>query len=267
MGNSDPTATVESSRGGSPSYPIGSVGNALQMLLMLRKTPALRVTEVSQDLDIAPSSAHRILAVLQQFDFVEQDVTTRAYAQGPALRDIGLAAVSHLPVRQAAHQLIRNLRDVTGETTELCILDGPDVIVVDVAEGLLPLRVVDDLGDRMPAHLTAAGKAMLSRMATADLRELFPDPEEKLETVTERSIGTRALLDQHLATARELGYATNLGEAGPEFVGVAAAIVDETGTVHGAVTLALPWARAAEGFASHLGPQVRRAAETIGTVL
>lgn len=263
MGGDDLTVAGES--GVSTAYPIGSVGNALQVLLMLQTSSALRVSDVSTDLGIARSSAHRTLALLQQFDFVEQDLSTRTYRRGPALVEIGLAAVNQLPVRRAAYQLIRNLRDVTGETTELCVLDGRDVVVADVAEGLLPLRVVDELGDRMPAHLTAAGKAILAALPPADVFALFP--EEDLETATDRSIDNRALLETHLDSVRELGYATNLGETGTEYVGVAAAIVDGSGSVRGAVTLALPWARAGDGFATHLGPQARRTAESVGAVL
>lgn len=249
----------------STSYPIGSVSNALQVLHMLRGPAALRVSDVALELGIARSSAHRILALLQQFQFAQQDPATRNYARGPALTEIGLAAVSHLPVRRAAHQFIRNLRNVTGETTELCLLDGPDVLIADVAEGLLPLRVVDALGDRMPAHLTAAGKAILAAMPLADVRDLFP--HEELPVATDRSIGSRTELESHLESVRELDYATNLGEAGAEYVGVAAAIVDGVGAVRGAITLALPWTRAEDGFAEHLGPQVRRAARSIGAVL
>ncbi|UTM39796.1 IclR family transcriptional regulator (plasmid) [Rhodococcus pyridinivorans] len=263
MSGSDLGALDEN--GDAIAYPIGSVGNALQVLRMLQTSSALRVSDVATDLGIARSSAHRILVLLQQFDFVKQDLASRTYRRGPALVEIGLAAANQLPVRRAAYQPIRTLRDVTGETAELCVLDGRDVVVVDVAEGLFPLRVVDDLGDRMPAHLTAAGKAILAAMPPADLFDLFP--AEDLTTATGKSIDSRALLKTHLDSVRELGYATNLGESGTEYVGVAAAIVDGSGSARGAVTLALPWARAGDGFAIHLGPQVRRTAESVGAVL
>jgi DNA-binding IclR family transcriptional regulator len=245
-----------------PAYPIGSVGNALQILLMLRESPSVRVADVARDLGIARSTAHRLLVLLQQFDFVAQEEGSRAYTRGPSLVQVGVAAVNNLPVRQAAFRAIRMLRDSTGETAELCVLDGHESVVVDIAEGALPLRVVDEYGERMSAHLTAAGKAMLATIPVDDLRLRFP--REELDVVTDTSIGTMTQLQQELEVIREVGYATNLGEGGPEFVGIAAAIVSPIGETLGAVTVALPWERAGEGFQSHLGPQVKRSAEAIG---
>jgi len=248
-----------------PAYPIGSVGNALRILLMFRDASAVRVADIARELGIARSTSHRVLAVLQHFEFIVQDKETRAYVRGPALVDVGLAALDHLAVRRAAHIPIRMLRDEIGETVEVCVLDGPMAVVVDVAEGLMPLRVVDTLGDRVSSHLSAAGKAMLAALPEDEVLRLFPTAE--LERVTESSIGARDKLVEELAQIRTLGYATTVGEAGYEFVGAAAAIVDEVGGLCGAVTVALPRSRASADFAVVLGPQVERTARAVGAML
>src|SRR5437899_96074 len=84
-----------------PTYPIGSVNNALRLLLMFRDHPLIRVSEAGVALGVAPSTAHRLLAMLEYHGFVQQDEETRGYRSGPALVDIGLTAVRSIDVRDA----------------------------------------------------------------------------------------------------------------------------------------------------------------------
>jgi IclR family acetate operon transcriptional repressor len=225
---------------------------------MLSRSRSLRVADVARELDIARSTAHRALAMLQHHGFVAQDPKTKAYLRGATLIEVGLAAINQLPIRAAAREPLRALSAASGETCELCILDGLDAVVVEVVPGVMPLRIVEKPGDRMPAHLTAAGKAMLAQLPLSELHALFP--HQQLETATDSSIATRDALEAALAEVRHCGYATNRCESGSDLVGVAAAVIDGAGEAPGAMTIALPWSRTEDDFDTTLGPQVRRAA-------
>src|SRR6266571_1176414 len=97
-----------------PNYPIQSVSRALSLLLRLRDQPTLSVSEASDFLGVSRSTAHRSLAMLVQHDFVRQDSRTKLYVVGPALLQIGLAAVSRLDIRTVAQPYLHTLARLTG---------------------------------------------------------------------------------------------------------------------------------------------------------
>ncbi|MFW6091681.1 MAG: helix-turn-helix domain-containing protein, partial [Actinomycetota bacterium] len=76
-----------------PGYPVNSVAKALEILLMLRDREAIGVSEASRALGIARSTAHRLLSMLEHYEFAQRDRATRGYRAGPALVSLGLAAV------------------------------------------------------------------------------------------------------------------------------------------------------------------------------
>lgn len=243
-----------------PRYPIESVANALTALDMLRSRGPLRVTEVAEALGIARSTAHRMLSILQSHGFAAADEKLGYYV-GPTLMRLGASALAAQDVRRAARPILRALARATGETCELAILDGTSVLLVDIAEGTQVLRVVDELGERAPAHLTAAGKAMLANLSEKRLDELYAG--QVLEAVTPYSISSRRALNQELRRVRRDGFASVKMELGLEYVGVAAAIRQLESAQPAAITVALPTLRADEDFATKLGRVVAAAAVEI----
>ena len=73
--------------GPAPRYPIESVDNALRLLVLFAEQPRIRLTDASAYLEVASSTAHRLLSMLQYRGFVQQDAT-RAYEPGPVLRGL-----------------------------------------------------------------------------------------------------------------------------------------------------------------------------------
>jgi IclR family transcriptional regulator, acetate operon repressor len=204
-----------------PTYPIESVDNALQLLLAFRHSTSLRVTDVAERLGVARSTAHRLLAMLEYRDFVEQDPTTRAYVPGPALVDTGLAVVARMEGRRVARPIMERLSEQLGETVHFGVLRGNEVLFVEGVESTRALRAGSRVGVRLPAHCTAAGKAMLAELTLEELRRLLP---ERLEPRTQRSRTSRRDLERDLEQIRESGYATNFGESEEELVALAAAV-------------------------------------------
>ncbi|MPZ89588.1 MAG: helix-turn-helix domain-containing protein, partial [Nitriliruptorales bacterium] len=205
-----------------PPYPIESVGNALQVLLLLRSRSQLRVAECAREVGVARSTAHRLLAMLDYYGFVRRDPDTRAYRAGPALLALGLSAVHSLDIRRQARPHMERLAESVGETVNLMVLEGGHVRFVDGVESPRALRVGSRIGLLRPAHCTSAGKAMLATLPPDEVRELYPD--ERLTTLTERSIATRSALEAELATVRERGYALNVQESNHELIAVGVAI-------------------------------------------
>jgi DNA-binding IclR family transcriptional regulator len=181
------------------------------------------------------------------------------------LVDIGFAVVARLAIRRVARPFMVELSRDTGESCELCMLDGADVVVVDRVEAQTPLRVVDDVGARAPAQFTAAGKAMLAELDATVVDQLVP--ETRLQPPTSRSISSRVALRTELDLVREAGFATTRQEFDDDLVGLAAAVLDDHGAVRGALTLPLPVTRVDEDFEKTLGPRVVHQARAIGRAL
>ena len=255
-------------QGSQPRYPIESVGNALVAADLLRSQPTVRVADLADQLGVARSTAHRLMSSMISYGFAEPDEAGQGYIAGTALLRLGALALDRLTIRELAHPALTALARATGETCELALLDGAEVLLVDVVEGSHTLRVVDPVGSRAPAHLTAVGKAMLASLAPPRVEQIV---DENLETRTPRSIGTRADLQAQLSRIRTEGYATAQMELGEDYVGVAAhiaapAVGPNRGIVAG-ITVALPVVRATEDFASLIGPRVVAAAGEVASRL
>ena len=246
-----------------PNYPIQSVSRALSLLLRLRDQPTLSVSEASDYLGVSRSTAHRSLAMLVQHDFVRQDARTKLYEAGPALLQIGLAAVSRLDIRSVAQPYLHTLAELTHETVHLVMLSGHDVLFLDGVESDRAVRNGLRIGSMVPAHTTAAGKCVLATLSSQRLRALYPDDE--LETLTGRSIRTFADLERELAAVRGRGYATNDEESESGLRAVAASVSDGTAVlrVMPALTIGGPMDRMTPERMEELGGIVVRHASML----
>lgn len=130
------------------AYPIESVDNAAQILLMLRKMPELRVSNVAQQLGVARSTAHRMLTTLQARELLRQDPVTKAYLAGSALVDISLVVIGAADLRIDARAELERLADATSETVHLLVLQGTEIVFIDGIEGRHAIRAAVRSGQR-----------------------------------------------------------------------------------------------------------------------
>ena len=221
-----------------PAYPIESVRNALLLLLQLRERPVLRVSECAAELGVARSTAHRLLVMLEHYGFLRRDAASRSYRAGDALLSIGLAAISTLDIRDRARPFLHALRDELGETVSLVLLEGRDVRFVDAAEATRALRVGGQVGLRLPAHATSAGKAILAGLTPGQLAELYPD-----DVLPGAPPTTRAELEVALAEVRRSGHAVAYNESDVEIGAVGVRIPEGPDHVRAALAIAAPAGR------------------------
>src|ERR1700742_3287633 len=117
-----------------PQYPIESVDNALKVLLLLGERDELRLTEVSEYLGVASSTAHRLLAMLQYRGFVRQNPRTRGYLPGASLTGVAFSILRRYDFRGALRPQLEALNTALRETVHLGLLDGATVRFVDSIE-------------------------------------------------------------------------------------------------------------------------------------
>jgi IclR family transcriptional regulator, acetate operon repressor len=214
--NPDPT-------GPPPAYPIASVDSALRLLKLFRDTPRVRLSEASEHLGVAHSTAHRLMAMLAYHGFVRQEPGSRAYVAGPALVEIGLAAVRELDIRLHARPVLESLAASLGETVHLVVLEGGNVRYLDAVESPRALRVAARTGSALAANCTASGKALLAELSDAEVAAIFAD-QETLTALTSRSITSCPRLLAELREVRARGYAVNIEESEEGVASVAVAV-------------------------------------------
>ncbi|MFE6775035.1 IclR family transcriptional regulator [Streptomyces sp. NPDC057702] len=236
----------EQSATGRPAGLIGAVDNVLRLLSLFEDHQVIRVNQISRDMGLSRSTVHRLLSTLGYHQFVEQDAQSRAYRPGPALVDIGLSVVRNMDIRVQARSSLVRLRDETTETVHLATRRGTQMLYVDSVESEQTVRVSSRIGWSLPAHATAAGKAMLAELSEDQLVALYPC--EQLDTPTERAPATRSALRDHLDAVRGRGYAVNRAESEDDVSAVGVAVRDRGGRAVAALVTTAPKSRANEAW-------------------
>lgn len=197
----------------------------------------LGVLDLSKQTGWTESTVSRLLSALEDSGFVEQERATGRYLPGLRLVTLATAALAARPLHAVCHPHLEKLATESGETVDLCVLDGDAVLVIDEVVGIHAIKASGWIGTRHLFHAAAAGKVLLAELPTeqrdALLRQdlLAPTPY----TMTERA----HLLDQ-LEHVRAVGYALSVEEVDLGLTAVAAPIANHTGTVVAAFALAGP---------------------------
>jgi IclR family transcriptional regulator, acetate operon repressor len=248
-----------------PAYPITSVDNALRLLALFREREKVRLSDAREHLGVAHSTAHRLLAMLAYHGFVQQDRDSRVYLAGPALIEIGLAAVRQMDIRRHARPVLEELAGRYGETVHLSVLEAGQVRYLDAVESSRALRVAARTGTALAANCTASGKAMLAALPAPELAALFPDGPgaPALPALTRHSITSRGQLEEELAVVRERGFALNREESEDGIASVAVAVLDRRRTPAAALSVSAPVSRLTDGLAGEIAVQLRRAAQLL----
>lgn len=217
---------------------LGSVANAARVLKSFG--PNARewgVSDLARHLGIAKSTAHRLLATLTDQSLLEQDPTTGRYRLGLAVFDLA-AAATITDLHEAVSAPMTDLRNRTGETVQVAVLDGRDVVYVERLDSPNTLRLFLEIGRRNSAHSTGCGKAMLAFMNPESLDRLLTG--WRLEAKTPHTITDPKRLRAELADTRRRGYSINRRESEAGVISVAAPIRDATGKVTAAISVAGP---------------------------
>ena len=202
------------------------------------------------------STAYHLLNAMIEEGFVVHLADDHRYGLGVAAFEVGSGFSRQEPLQRISRRTLTDLVDRTGQTAHLAVLHGRDVLYVveERAPGRPPL--VTDVGVRLPAHLTASGRAILSALQAAQVRALYPDASAFVER---HGTGPRTLsaLRSVLTETRRRGHATEIGEVTPGSASVAAPVLDHNG--HPVAGIAVTYQEAPEVDVPALAEAVLRA--------
>ena len=200
-------SATASTRAGGKKPALQSVGIALGVLEALAAAPELSLSELARRVGVAKSTAHRTCSVLTDSGMLTRTAAGK-YRLGLRLIEYGHLATSRSPVGEHALPLLVDLRTALGETVQIGVPAGGDVVYVERVEGNRALRYSSDNSRRGPVHRSSAGKVLAAFVPGVLEARLAAG----LTPSTGYTIVVPAVLRSELDKVRERGYARSVDE-------------------------------------------------------
>jgi IclR family transcriptional regulator, acetate operon repressor len=249
----------------SKSAPVGVVTKVLHILETLHDAPSgLQLKDVAQLTGINKSTAYRFLAHLEHEGYVFRD-SSGAYAIGVRLARLASGASYQTTLRKLSRPILQQLWRVTGETVNIAVLDGREVLYLDVMESSHTFRLVSQVGMRRPVYCTALGKAMLAFIPEEEQQYFFDGMS--FERFTPHTIRGATQLRKEFALIRQRGYSIDNEEAylGSRCIG--APIFEASGKITAALSISGPTTRVTREKVTVVAAAAKSAATAISRTL
>jgi len=213
----------------------------LRILEALRDAPyGLLLKDVAKLTAINKSTAYRFLAHLESAGYLFRG-ENGVYTIGPNFARLSAAGNFRETLRNLCRPILQKLWEATGETVNLGVLEGYEVLYVDVIESSHSFRLASQVGFRRPVYCTALGKALTAYLPSDKLDELLDSVT--FERSTPRTIVQAGKFRRELGNVRKRGYAIDDQEAELGARCVAAAIFDADRNVIAAISVSGPVTR------------------------
>lgn len=216
---------------------LGVLEKAMGLLNIVsaRRAP-MTFSELLRASALPKATLHRILGTLVREGLLRHDPTTRTFQLGFRLLELAHEVWSDFDLRVAAQDELVRLRDAVGESVHLAVLAGQHMVVVASEQAARAALVVSEVGERLPVHASAAGKAVAAHLDPARQAALLDAAD--LPAFTPRTLASAAALRGDLDLTRTRGYALEDGERDPDTFALAAPIFDYEGQPIGAIAVA-----------------------------
>jgi DNA-binding IclR family transcriptional regulator len=216
---------------------------------------------LSADTGLHPSTAFRILGALGDVGFVERDSVGR-YMLGRKLLHLAGRVRRGIDIREEARDVMEALRDELGETVNLTVREGDEVIYIERVTPRRMMRVEQVIGSRAPLHVTAVGKLMLGHLGDGFVRAYAQ--RTGLPAYTGHTIASvdRLLEVAHQATAT--GYALDDEEAEDGVGCIGVLLEDHAGEVVAGLSISAPIERRRDEWIERVVEAGRRISERLG---
>jgi IclR family transcriptional regulator, KDG regulon repressor len=240
---------------------LSSVANAILLMKSFSDEQSeLGISALAARLGLAKSTVHRLASTLVEAGMLEQNKETGKYRLGLAVFELGSLVRRRIDISLEAKPWLMTLREQTGETVDLSILDHGGVVCVNFLESKKVNRISSGIGLRKPVHCTAEGKALIAFQPAATIERMIG---AKLDRRTPRTLVEPGELKEELANIRARGYATDDEEYELGVRSIAAPIRDDSGNSVAAVGVTGPTQRLTKNRLQGLARFVIDAAKAI----
>ncbi len=248
-----------------PKTRLSSVANAIRLIKVFSDDDyEIGISDLGKRLLLPKSTVHRLATTLIDAGMLEQNPESGKYRLGLVVFELGSLVRRKMDFSSEAKPFLMELREKTGETVHLAILDNTSIVYINSLESKQAIRMTLDVGMRKPAYSTAAGKVMLAFQTAEFLNRVF---EDGFEERTANTIVDPEAFRQELATIRTRGYALADEENELGVRSLAAPVRDHFGNVIAATSIAGPAQRLTKKVLTSFVPDVVSAADAISTRL
>ena len=246
---------------GADRYRVDAVGRAMDLMVALATLDRpVRLKELTTRLGWNKTTIFRLVRTLEEFGAVRE--IEQGYVLGPAMISIGQAATRGLKLSDVALPHMRRLHESVGETVNLAVLNGSQIVIAERLESrdILGLRI--GIGSTLPAYCTSVGLVLLSGLEDERVQRLYSAAE--LEARGPKTIRTVPELLKRLDKVRNQAYALNDEELAAGHRAAAAPVMGDDGRVVAAINVSVPSARKSrKELIETLIPALRDAAAAI----
>lgn len=258
-----PKIVIETESPGS----VPALDRTLDILELLSElSEGLTLSELSKQFDIPKNAVFRITQTLMARGYLTREEKSMAFHLTGKLLKLATPRWGGMSLSALARPAMTALRDATGETVQLGVLNGLEGTIIEQVEGTEPLRIVVDLGLRFPLYNNGPGKLLLAHMPDQQREAVIS--QIKLTPCTARTITTKEALRSECEQIVSAGYSTDYAEADEGIHCIAAPIFSECGDmVVGALWLTGPSKRLPKKRFRDLGRQVSAAGAQVSHVI
>lgn len=184
------------------------------------------VTELSRELGLSTNLVFRIMRRLEERGYAERDGDSGVYSLSSGFFSLGMRLYNRFELRRVALEHLKKLSEALGETTQMHVLRGNKMMVLEVVTPPSDFFLQVIPGSRLNIHCNAYGKAVLAFMPEADAMALLP---KKIERLTTTTIISRQALKKELEQVRKTGLAYDREEYNTGIFCVGAPVFDADG--------------------------------------
>ena len=245
--------------------PVQALDRGLQLLSLLATQRQMSLTEIALTAGIPASTAHRLLATLENHQFAEFDTSSQCWKIGVEAFRVGTGFLRQINLIEIAQTMMQTLVKNTGETANLAIPEGGSVVFIGQVETSHPIRAFFSPGTRSPMHASGAGKALLAELTHEEIESRLQ--ETGLPAFTQQTITSTESLFAELEKIRAQGWSLDNEERYDGMCCVAAPVFNARGQAVAALSVSGPSARFTRQTVTDISAAVRQSAAQVTAAL
>lgn len=221
---------------------VNSIEKAVLVLnTFSRERPLLTHAAITKLTGLDKSAAQRFLYTLHQLGLLRKHEDTKQYSLSPRLLEFAYAYTYSDGLIERAQPFLVEAHEKSGETVNLIVLEGTDVLLVSRIPGQHALAMNIQVGFRMPALYSAAGRAIVARLPAKERDHVIR--ATKYQKYTEEALASANEMRRVIEKAAKEGYVLSQSQFFQGDISVGAPIVDGSNTVLGGLCLSVPDSR------------------------
>lgn len=243
-------------------YQVRALERALQILGSFSlDQPEMSLSDLAAAVDLAPSTALRLLSILVDYGYVERSEATDRYRLGIGLFERGSIYIQKTTIEAEAHGPLTTLSQECNQTASLAVLNRGEIVHIAVIPPDRPIRYYATIGQREMAHCTGLGKMLLAGLPDEALERIVT--QRGLPGRTDRTITSIGALRTQLEQVRRQGHALDDEESVVGLRCIAAPVLDDRNRTVAAISASGPAADFTEQTIPELLRLVKQAASEI----